>query len=501
MTMIFGVLAGVSTGTPFEPCLWMLAIVFLHFTLLRMQSATYSPVFFVSGFAILVIATQNWWLYLAIRDPSNNTAITATALTATVFVIQALIHAAVLLFSLGTLAAFKIPKNFGVLNIVVALSWPIAEIFRSVGWWAFPMGFIGTAQIENYVLRAIFPIFGTYGVSFYTHLICFLLAVVLETIFSPTRLRLVHLYLCWLIFLIIVPSAFHAYTWTNVGNETLKVRLVHTNLSYSEKGSDSINDQLKLTALSKIKLGSVDLVVFPETYFIKSLQSLGSAFATELLESAKQSGSSVVVGSPFLIPIGGGNSPIVTNALIHVKPRGNTEFYAKEILVPFTEYLPNNEFLNFFYPYIFQYPLMGLVPGVELNEGKVLSLDLPTKAGNLAVPFSNLICYEVAFSFFSAKQTAKGNFTLSPSNDSWIFARQHKAQMHQFTKVRAAESERHFIRPNNAGITALINHLGQDELKYEGSDKDFELSFQARTGLTPYAKLVLMLKINQIPQY
>ncbi len=501
---LVGIASGLCVGLSHEYVVWMIAIYLYHRALLR-YSETIHQCLVSMIFIVSILSTQNWWLYLAIRDPFNNSIAGAVAICAIVILAHTLSH---IIFFVVTVFVTK--KITGVLNIQmekrlltaigVIISWPAAEIFRSLEWWGFPMGFIGSSQIDNPLFKGCYPIVGVHGVSMLTHLICASAAFFQITpkennqgLFTISKTLGAIIVIGSLLCLPLIP-------WTERETDFLTVRSIHTDLDYSKKTNADAIEIIKVQTLNTVSRPGADLVVFPETHFIKSLQSMGDTYVLALMEAAKTSQSDVVVGTPFVIPLGE-FKPIVTNALVQIKKSGRTDFYAKEVLVPFTEYLPTNSFLNLFYPFILKYPLDDLTSGSELNGTKIFSISALKNGLVRSVTFSNLICYEVAFSFYSASQASKGGFILAPSSDSWIDSEQYIRQMSQFAQVRAAESQRYLVRPNNKGITAVVNHRGELIVNYRGKETSIDTPIDVRNGLTPYTRLILALGLYKPTQY
>ena len=129
------------------------------------------------------------------------------------------------------------------------------------------------------------------------------------------------------------------------------------------------------------------------------------------------------------------------------------EYYAKQHLVPFGEYVP----------------LRKLWPWIE----KVIPLPGDTRPGTSAEPLTVnvakrslkmgcLVCYEDVFAELARATTLAGaDFFLVVTNDAW-YGEEGAAQQHfAHSVLRAVETRRPFIRVGNAGQSGWIDAFGR----------------------------------------
>lgn len=142
------------------------------------------------------------------------------------------------------------------------------------------------------------------------------------------------------------------------------------------------------------------------------------------------------------------------NSLFVINSKREIEaYYDKEILVPFGEYLPYQNFLSFL-PIVSN--LGSFSPGSSQN---LLTLE--------DYKFAILICYDALFPNVVTKNS-EADYIINISNDIWfiadIFGLNLSIAPYQhldMIKMRAIESRKPIIRATNLGISAIIMPNGQ----------------------------------------
>lgn len=150
-----------------------------------------------------------------------------------------------------------------------------------------------------------------------------------------------------------------------------------------------------------------------------------------------------------------------TNSLIALNKQADIiATYDKVHLVPFGEYVPLRRFI----------PLRTLAAlGIDMAHGEALQT---ISIGSLP-KFSPLICYEAIFSGeVTARNAPRPDFLLNITNDGWFGYTSGPYQHFENVRLRAIEEGLPLIRSANAGITAVIDPLGQiwsrQDLGHEG---------------------------------
>ncbi|HEY9036344.1 MAG TPA: apolipoprotein N-acyltransferase [Pseudomonadales bacterium] len=123
--------------------------------------------------------------------------------------------------------------------------------------------------------------------------------------------------------------------------------------------------------------------------------------------------------------------------------------YHKQKLVPFGEFVPFESLLRGLIRF-FDLPMSAFSPGPRYQP--------PLQAGGWAI--APLICYEIAYPDFTARQAQPANIIVTISNDTWFGTSIGPHQHLEMARLRALETGRPVVRATNNGITALIDHHG-----------------------------------------
>ncbi|MCB9784113.1 MAG: apolipoprotein N-acyltransferase [Candidatus Omnitrophica bacterium] len=122
--------------------------------------------------------------------------------------------------------------------------------------------------------------------------------------------------------------------------------------------------------------------------------------------------------------------------------------YAKNLLLPFGEYLPGAKQLPFLKKIFPETRSIQAGPGPRLLKGP----------GGEIVP---LICYEVLFPNYVRRFcNLGGNYMVNQTNDRWYGPKQQPRQHLAFAVFRAVENRLPLVRVTNSGISALIDARG-----------------------------------------
>ena len=121
--------------------------------------------------------------------------------------------------------------------------------------------------------------------------------------------------------------------------------------------------------------------------------------------------------------------------------------YHKRILVPFGEYVP--------LPPTLRQLVRHLAP-FSMAAGPDNQPPLPGPQGLFAV----MLCYEIAFDAYSARQAAAANVLLTISNDAWFGKSLGPEQHAQIARMRAIENETYMLRATNTGLSFATDPNG-----------------------------------------
>ena len=170
------------------------------------------------------------------------------------------------------------------------------------------------------------------------------------------------------------------------------------------------------------------------------------------------------------------------NSLISITS-SKVNYFDKKILVPFGEFLPFRDSLNFLER------IAG--PNNFSNGNDQRLIYLPNN-----ISFIPVICYEIVFYWkLLNKSNYKSNFIINITNDFWFGKYIGPYQHFYLTKIRAAEFNKPIIRVSNNGISAVIDNDGSiiKSTKLNNFEK-FKHKLFLKENIN-FVKLHLILKI------
>ncbi len=147
------------------------------------------------------------------------------------------------------------------------------------------------------------------------------------------------------------------------------------------------------------------------------------------------------------------------NSIALIK-KNNINYYDKQKLVPFAEFIPYRSILGKFIP-------KSLDPG-DFIKGK----------RNIILPYKDLkigamVCYEEAFSDISRKYKNMGaNLLAILTNDAWFDKTPTFYMLHRNAIFRAVENNVWVVRVANTGISEIIAPNGKIYAKLENDTRD-----------------------------
>lgn len=168
------------------------------------------------------------------------------------------------------------------------------------------------------------------------------------------------------------------------------------------------------------------------------------------------------------------------NSVFVISPEGDVEdYYDKHHLVPFGEYLPQQQLLEF----------LGLEQLTRLRGGFTAGEKPRTLAlGKLGKSFSPLICYEVIFPG-RVVGDFRPDFLITVTNDGWFGKSAGPWQHLEMARMRTIEEGLPIIRSANTGVSAVFDALGRQHALMPLMQRGvLDVSLPPAVDETPYAR-------------
>ena len=297
----------------------------------------------------------------------------------------------------------------------------------------FPWNPISNVLLAYPIISNSMSVFGALGLSF---IFVGIIASITQIIHDKKNKNLMFVLLFFIVLL--CGGIFGAYNnikVSNVGQNDFVVRIVQPATSQQKKiavsRADALN-QAKNRVDDLIKLagdvGSVDLVVYPETsYPFVLLQN-------DVLPIAQKLNVPVITGATVY------DNGRVYNSLVLSDKDGNiSDIYNKSHLVPFGEYGP-----------------IKFIPSpANLTAGDGSRAMAVRSRGADAFLFAPAVCYEIIFSDAVVKQSPI-HAIINITNDTWFGKTPGTYQHLDMVRRAAIESGVPVIRANYSGVSAFV---------------------------------------------
>lgn len=326
--------------------------------------------------------------------------------------------------------------------------WAILEWTQTLTWMGVPWARLAISQTKLLPLVQTASLFGCCFITFL--IVCVNFSIACAFIFADKKK----------LFSILAAGVFIAnaslgsviYFMPEESQDSISVAAIQGNVTSqqrwtSELVANSIESHIELTRAAAEQGARV--IVWPETmipYGIAQNSSLGIRLST----LAKEYDVTLLIGAYSYDENG---SPM--NSIYTIFPDGSFSdtMYSKRHMVPFGEYVPLRDLLEFIFP-----PLTELTP---LKDDMIAGKDSAI-IEHSGIGFGSLICFDSIYDELSRESVLDGAEVLAIStNDSW-FDGSAALDMHNAQSIlRAIENCRYVIRAANTGISSLINTKGE----------------------------------------
>ena len=392
--------------------------------------------------------------------------------------------------------------------LVMPLAWVLFDYLRSLGFFGYPWGFLGTTQYGFLPLIQIASVTGVWGVTFITILINSALAetlLELETIrragaagleAGHESLRPLYISVGIMLVAILLGSIsllIDVYENPLKPKKTARVALIQQNSDPRKHEYEDTFSTLRRLTDEALK-HNPDLVAWSETAFVPNIRRWSredpavyrlSRLVRELQTYQQSMKTWLLTGNDdydLIVDESGEETRLDYNAAVLFSPAGTREAtYHKVHLVPFTEYFPYKRELPGIYDLLLRFDVTFWEPGAERF---VFSHPLFT--------FCTPICFEDTFPMDVREFVLGGSeVILNLSNDYWSLTEVEAKQHFIGSLFRAVENRRPLLRATASGFTAYVDSSGRlaSGLPYYEEAyliADVELEPQ---GLTVYTRL------------
>ena len=411
------------------------------------------------------------WVFVAIYVFGLSSITISALLTFISINILALFIALQGYLSIYFIQKYKIENRAAMLLVIFPLFWVLLEWFR--GWFltGFPWLSLGYSQTGS-MLSGYAAVLGVYGVSWLSALSASLILIAIlykNKTGIPVLLGLVSLWLGGYLL--------SQISWTEKAGKPIKVSLVQGNVEQKNKWDPDYFEKRKQRYLSLTeKNWDSDLILWPENSLTIFYHQLKEKILDPLTKQARKYNADIILGLPVLDREKDEYFSSLMAINNSAEKSSQVQFYHKNHLVPFGEYLPLESLLRGLINF-FDLPMSGFTAG-KYNQ------QLLTAAGQKIAP---TICYEDAFGEDLIRFLPEATLILNASNNAWYGNSFAPHQHLQISQMRALETGRDVMRVTTNGVSALIDFKGKIISRSPQFEAYVVTGFsQPRTGATPY---------------
>jgi apolipoprotein N-acyltransferase len=368
--------------------------------------------------------------------------------------------------------------------LALAAAWTVMEWMRGELFTGFPWNPLGNVWVASEEMIQLAALTGVFGLTLVTVLVSAAPAALAQkgTLFrrwGPSAAAAVGLVLIW-----------GGGAWRLAGADvgvvpSVKLRIVQANIPQADKWRPALRDShvaayLELTGR---RGGGASHVIWPET-------AVPFAIAADhkrrhLIAKAIPKNGLLLSGS-IRVRTKGRRLISIWNSLHAVDGSSRVvETYDKFHLVPFGEYVPLREMLNFSKLTVGR---QDFTPGPGPR-----TIELPGLP-----PFSPLICYEAIFPGRVTDATKRPGWLLNVTNDAWFGNSAGPYQHFASARMRAVEEGLPLVRAANTGISAVVDSYGRVTARLDlGRRGAFDASLPRALAVPPpfarYGNVTILL--------
>ena len=360
---------------------------------------------------------------------------------------------------------FLLPRT-----LTVPLIWVAVELLRATFTLSHMDLFrLGYSQARFPILVQFADITGAYGVSFLVAMVNGLIAdlwfALRHTGFSVkqslrSRRLVVSVVSVAMVFLVVTGYGLIRSSGIEL-KDGPRVALVQPNVAHTMRNLVGVHLLQLLMTEENVPENDVDLIVWPENAIMDNLERRG-IYLDDLSWMARRKNARILVGALGDSPDRPGYS---MNGAFLVNGEGEIEdSYFKQMLFPWSEFVPADDFTRKFLPALFRAHRLltrtawGFMPtGLPGDETVVMDL----KVGDGTIPFTSLICIENCYPPLAAEAGKMGaRFYVNITSEGEVGGSVQE-QLLRIAIMRAIENRMSYVRCGNTGISGIIDPLGK----------------------------------------
>lgn len=371
---------------------------------------------------------------------------------------------------------FSLSNPFG-----LAALFTFTEYLRGIVFTGFPWLQFGYSLIDSPFI-GLAPLLGVQGLTFFIIMISGSLLFCWKTFAQKRHFSTAYSSLCVLSLLVAWASSHLQFIQIDQTQKPLNVSLIQGNIEQKIKWDPKhLQDSIfTYNELLQSTYSENNVIILPESA-IAATESYLTEIYQHWHQQAQQYGSELIVGSLYddqakqqLF-----NSAFVLgNTASHYSAQ-NTPRYNKHHLVPFGEYVPLGNLLDWLRE-VFILP-------INLSQGEFIQK--PLFAQNKR--FNMAICYEIIFGDQVQRNQSENpsDYLLTITNDAWFGESVGPWQHFQIARMRALELGKPLLRAANTGITAIVNADGKIQAQLPQFEKGvLNATVYPTVGVTPFTR-------------
>lgn len=348
--------------------------------------------------------------------------------------------------------------------LVFPAVWLLSEWLHSWVLTGFPWLLLGYTQVDT-LLSGYLPVVGVLGTGGVLAFLSALLAVavtgnIMQRVFALTIGLLVY----------VVGAGLDQLEWTHASGPVLQASIVQGNIPQEIKLSpEALQFSLdRYRELSRQHRDS-DIMVWPETAIPEFKHRVG--LFLEALETELEETNTELISGIFVYDF---DTDRYFNSMYKIGSK--SDFYHKQHLVPFGEYMPFRGLLLFLNRFI-QIPMSDISAG-EAPDELIRLRDVPVAVS---------ICYESAYASIFRAQMPAAELLINSSNDAWFGNSLAPYQHLEIARARAREAGRFLLRATNTGISAVIDPRGKVVVRSrQFASEVLTYAIRPYQGITPF---------------